>query len=202
MDYLAAEALAFIKANPTWAALVVGLAAFGESLVFLSLLFPGTAILIASGALISEGVLDPLSSVLAGIVGAVCGDAVSFWIGQKFGPLLPKLWPFKADPERLARGIQFFESYGASSIFIGRFFGPLRAVVPLVAGMMHMPPSRFYLANILSAVIWAPTLVYFGDLLTRSLGYEKLATKLLLIAAVAALAVLLIAWMRRQFLAR
>jgi membrane protein DedA with SNARE-associated domain len=202
MDYLATDALAFIKANPAWAALVIGLTAFGESFVFLSLLFPGTVILIASGALISDGVLDPISPVLAGIVGAVLGDAVSFWIGQKFGPFLPKVWPFKSDPERLTRGIRFFESYGAASIFVGRFFGPLRAVVPLVAGMMHMPPGRFYLANVLSAVIWAPALVYFGDLLTRSLGHENLATKLLFVTVIAALAVLLFAWMRRQFLAR
>jgi membrane protein DedA with SNARE-associated domain len=201
MDYLATEAIAFIKANPAWAALVIGLTAFGESFVFLSLLFPGTVILIACGALISEGVLDPVSPVLAGIVGAVLGDAVSFWIGQKFGPFL-QVWPFKSDPERLSRGIRFFESYGAASIFIGRFFGPLRAVVPLVAGMMHMPPIRFYVANVLSAVIWAPALVYFGDLLTRALGHENLATKLLFVAVIAALAVLLVAWMRRQFLVR
>ena len=79
------------------------------------------------------------------------GDTVSFWLGRKFGPILPKIW---------------------TSIFIGRFFGPLRAAVPLVAGMMHMSPWRFYLANVLSAVVWAPALVYFGDLLTRALGRE------------------------------
>jgi membrane protein DedA with SNARE-associated domain len=199
MDYLATEALAFIKANPDLAALVIGLTAFGESFVFLSLVFPGTVILIASGALVSEGVLDPISPILAGIIGAVLGDAVSFWIGQKFGPFLPRIWPFRNHPERLVRGIKFFESYGGSSVFIGRFFGPLRAVVPLAAGMMHMAPWRFYLANVLSAVIWAPVLVYSGDLLTRSLGHENLATKILSIAVVAGLAALLGAWMRGRF---
>src|SRR6476646_5490945 len=94
MDYLGTQILAFIEANPGWAMLVIGLTAFGESFVFLSLLFPGTTILIAAGALISAGILDPISSVIAGIVGAVLGDSVSFWFGQKFGPLLPKIWPF------------------------------------------------------------------------------------------------------------
>lgn len=199
MDYLATEALAFIEANPAWAALVIGLTAFGESFVFLGLLFPGTTILIASGALVSEGVLNPILPILAGIIGAVLGDAVSFWIGQKFGPFLPRIWPFRDHPERLMRGLKFFERYGGSSVFIGRFFGPLRAVVPLAAGMMHMAPWRFYLANVLSAVIWAPLLVYSGDLLTRSLGQENLATKLFFIAVVVALAALLAAWLRRQF---
>jgi membrane protein DedA with SNARE-associated domain len=140
MDYLGTQILAFIETNPGWAMFVIGLTAFGESFVFLSLLFPGTTILIAAGALISAGILDPISSVIAGIVGAVLGDSVSFWFGQKFGPLLPKIWPFRGHPERLTHGISFFKRYGGSSIFIGRFFGPLRAVVPLAAGMMNMPP--------------------------------------------------------------
>ena len=152
---------------------VIGLTAFGKSFVFLSLLFPGTTILIAAGALISAGILDPISSVIAGIVGAVLGDSVSFWCGQKFGPLLPKIWPFRGHPERLTSGISFFERYGGSSVFIGRFFGPLRAVVPLAAGMMNMPPSRFYTANVLSAVAWAPALVLSGDLLNSVAGPRK-----------------------------
>ena len=76
MDYLAAHVLAFIKAHAEWAAFVIGLVAFGESLVFLSLLFPGTTILVASGVLIDAGILDPVSTMLAGIAGAVLGDAI------------------------------------------------------------------------------------------------------------------------------
>lgn len=202
MDYLGTQILAFIKANPGWSMFVIGLTAFGESLVFLSLLFPGTAILIAAGALISAGILDPISPVIAGIVGAVLGDSVSFWLGQKFGPLLPKIWPFRGHPERLTRGISFFERYGGSSVFIGRFFGPLRAVVPLAAGMMHMPPSRFYTANILSAVVWAPALVLSGDLLTRWLGQENLATKIFSITLVAAALTALASWIWRLLVVR
>lgn len=39
--------------------------------------------------------------------------------------------------------------------FIGRFFGPLRAVIPLVAGICAMPKHYFQLANLLSAMVWA-----------------------------------------------
>jgi len=98
------------------------------------------------------------------------------------------------------RGISFFKRYGVHSVFIGRFLGPLRAVVPLVAGMMHMPPLRFNTANVLSAVVWAPALVLFGDLLTRSLGQEDLATKIFFITIIAAVVTALGVWIRRQFL--
>ena len=110
MDYLAAHVLAFIKAHAEWAAFVIGLVAFGESLVFLSLLFPGTTILVASGVLIDAGILYPVSTVLAGIAGAVLGDAISFWLGQKFGPLLSDIWPFRRHPERLESGITFLSA--------------------------------------------------------------------------------------------
>ena len=202
MDYLAAHVLAFIKAHAEWAAFVIGLVAFGESLVFLSLLFPGTTILVASGVLIDGGILDPVSTVLAGIAGGVLGDAISFWLGQKFGPLLADVWPFRHHSERLRSGIVFFERYGAASVFIGRFFGPLRAVIPLAAGMLHMPTRRFYIANVLSAIVWAPALVFSGDLLARSLGPQNFATKIAYLTAIAAAIALLAPWIRRLFTAK
>jgi membrane protein DedA with SNARE-associated domain len=199
MDYLATEVLAFIKGHPEWAAFAIGLVAFAESFVFLSLLFPGTTILIASGVLIDAGILDPVSVVVAGIAGAVLGDAISFWLGQKFGPLLSDVWPFRRHPQRLQSAIAFFERYGAASVFIGRFFGPLRAVIPLAAGMLHMPTRRFYIANVLSATIWAPALVFSGDLLAHALGPENMAVKLVYVAAIAAVIAVLAPWVRRLF---
>jgi membrane protein DedA with SNARE-associated domain len=69
-----------------------------------------------------------------------------------------------------------------------------------LAGMVHMPPLRFNTANVLSAVVWAPALVLFGDLLTRSLGQEDLATKIFFITIIAAVVTALGVWIRRQFL--
>ena len=44
-------------------------------------------------------------------------------------------------------------------MFIGRFFGPLRAAVPLVAGIFEMPYWRFQFANFTSAFVWAAMLL-------------------------------------------
>jgi membrane protein DedA with SNARE-associated domain len=48
-------------------------------------------------------------------------------------------------------------------VFIGRFFGPVRAVIPLAAGVMQMPRGRFWFANVTSALVWAPMLLFVGD---------------------------------------
>ena len=51
------------------------------------------------------------------------------------------------------------------AIFIGRFFGPLRASVPLVAGIFAMPYWRFQFANFTSAFVWAAVLLLLGDII-------------------------------------
>jgi membrane protein DedA with SNARE-associated domain len=63
----------------------------------------------------------------------------------------------------LPSGTRFFAKHGGKSVFIGRFFGPMRAVIPLAAGVMRMPRGRFWFANVTSAIVWAPMLLFVGD---------------------------------------
>ena len=164
MDDWAQPLLEVIKAHSDWAALVMFITAFGESFAFISLLFPGTTVLIAAGTLLSGGTL-PYGPILASaILGAVLGDSVSYWLGRSFGGGIARVWPFSRHPDLLPRGILFFERHGGKSVFIGRFFGPIRAVIPLAAGIMQMPRGRFWFANVTSALVWAPMLLFAGDL--------------------------------------
>ncbi len=163
MEHTVQPTLDFIAAHSSWATAVMFVTAFGESFAFLSLLFPGTSLLIAAGALMAAGSL-PYAPIVAGaVIGAVLGDTVSFWIGQRFGGGIARIWPFTRSPELLPSGIRFFARHGGKSVFIGRFFGPMRAVIPLAAGVMRMPRDRFWLANVASAVVWAPMLLFAGD---------------------------------------
>jgi membrane protein DedA with SNARE-associated domain len=163
MEYLAQPLLDFIRAHSDWAAVVMFITAFCESFAFVSLLFPGTTVLIAAGTLMSAGTL-PYGPVMVGaVIGAVLGDSVSYWIGRRFGGAIAGLWPFSRNPDLLPRGIRFFERHGGKSVFIGRFFGPIRAVIPLAAGIMRMPRGRFWVANMTSAIVWAPMLLLVGD---------------------------------------
>ena len=199
MEHLATELIAFIKANPGWSMSVIAITAFGESFAFLSLLFPGTAILIAAGGLAAVGAIPFFSSAVAGIAGGVLGDSISFWLGQKFGPLLPGMWPFRKNPAMLQRGMDFFRRYGGASVFIGRFFGPLRAVIPIAAGMMRMPTALFYVANIVSALVWAPALLLSGALIARSVvSSNHTDAALLAIAGAAMVVVAIVYWARRR----
>ena len=70
----------------------------------------------------------------------------------------------------VARARLFFYKYGMLSIFGGRFLGPLRAIIPTVAGVMKMRHWRFQVANILSAIVWVPVMLVPGYLTGRSIG--------------------------------
>jgi len=163
MEHLVQPTLDFIAAHSSWAVAVMFVTSFGESFAFVSLLFPGTSLLIAAGALMAAGSLPYMPIVLGAVTGAVLGDTVSYWIGRRFGGGIARVWPFTRNPELLPSGIWFFARHGGKSVFIGRFFGPMRAVIPLAAGVMRMPRDRFWFANVTSAIVWAPMLLFVGD---------------------------------------
>lgn len=162
MDQIIEDVLRFISANRLVAGPVIFGLAFAESMAFLSLLVPFTAMIVGAGALVGSGALDAWIVIPWGIAGAAFGDSVSYWIGLYFKERVPRMWPFRDRPEQLERGYEFFRRWGVLSVFIGRFFGPLRAVVPIVAGMMKMTQWKFQVTNVVSAVVWLPMLLVPG----------------------------------------
>lgn len=145
----------FIKTHQIWALPIIFLLSFGESLAIISLVIPATAVLLAAGALIGTDLLPFIPTMLAASFGAICGDWISYWLGKHYHQKVIQSWPLNKHPKLVYRAEQFFQRFGIMGVFIGRFFGPLRALVPLVAGAMHMPNIKFNLANITSAPIWA-----------------------------------------------
>ncbi len=167
MESLLETTETFIRTHQAWAGLIVGLIAFGESIVLLGLVIPATGLMLVVGGLIGGGLIDPVPVLAGAVVGAVLGDVVSYVIGQWLGPSVVHRWPLRHYRERVARVRLFFRKYGFMAVFFGRFFGPLRCTVPLVAGMMGMEQRRFQAANIASAVIWAPMMLAPGWITAR-----------------------------------
>ena len=157
----------FVRDHQFWAAPIVLVLAFGESLAFISLLVPAWGALVAIGALIDASGMSFWPLCFAGAIGAALGDWLSYWFGYKYKEHVAQMWPLSRYPEILPRGEAFVRRWGVPSIFIGRFFGPLRASVPLAAGIFEMPYWSFQIANFVSAFIWAAALLMFGDVIAR-----------------------------------
>ncbi len=161
----------FVRTNEGWAAPVVFALAFGESLAFISLLIPAWGALVAIGALIGPSGINFWPVWIAGSLGAAFGDWISYWIGLKLEYTVAKVWPLSRHPDLIPRGEIFMRKWGIPGIFIGRFFGPLRASVPLIAGIFEMPFWRFQIANFSSAFVWAAALLTIGDAISKAVKW-------------------------------
>jgi membrane protein DedA with SNARE-associated domain len=155
--------IAFVRDNAAWAPPIVFALAFGESLAFISLLIPAWGALVAIGALVGPSGINFYPVWIAGALGAAFGDWLSYWIGLKLEHSVANVWPLSRHPDLIPRGEAFMKRWGVLGIFIGRFFGPLRASVPLIAGIFEMPFWQFQIANFLSAFVWAAVLLTIGD---------------------------------------
>jgi len=173
MDFqaFAQQVVDFVRSNESWAMPVVFALAFGESLAFISLLIPAWGALVAIGALIGSSGISFWPIWIAAALGAAFGDWLSYWIGLKLEHSVAHIWPLSRHPELIPRGEAFMKKWGIPGIFIGRFFGPLRAVVPLIAGIFEMPFWRFQLANFSSAFVWAAVLLTLGDGISTVVKY-------------------------------
>jgi membrane protein DedA with SNARE-associated domain len=161
------HAAEFVRENAVWAGPIMFALAFAESLAFISLLVPAWSALVAIGALVGAGTLSVWPVWIGGAMGAACGDWLSYWIGLKLEYSVQHIWPLSRHPDLIPRGEAFVKKWGALAIVIGRFFGPLRAAVPLVAGIFEMPFWRFQIANFSSAFLWAGVLIALGSGVTK-----------------------------------
>jgi membrane protein DedA with SNARE-associated domain len=156
--------LEFVRDHREWAAPIVFALAFGESLAFVSLILPFWGILVFGiGPLL--GAADSLNFwtiVSAAAIGAALGDWFSYWLGFHYHAQIARMWPLNRYPNLIPQGHKFFTRWGPWAIVLGRFSGPFRASVPIVAGITQMPALRFQIANWSSAFLWAAVLLAPG----------------------------------------
>lgn len=170
MDGLLQEVLAWISQHPTLSGLLIFVIALLESLVVVGLLIPGAFLLFGVGALIATGSLQLYPTLAWTIAGAFAGDGISFLVGRHYHQRLRVVWPFNRYPALVNRGIDFFYRHGGKSVFMARFVGPVRPIVPAIAGMMDMPISRFLLVDGIASLLWAPAYILPGMVFGASLG--------------------------------
>ena len=147
-----------------WLHLAAGGLAFGETAIFLDLLVPGEVGMVVVGASAAAGDVALLPVIAVAALGATLGDSVSYTLGRVAGrPLLCRWEPVRRRMEpKIDRAQDQFAQRGGGVVFLGRFVGALRAVVPLVAGIERMPFRRFLAWNIAASIVWASITVSLG----------------------------------------
>jgi undecaprenyl-diphosphatase len=145
----------WLAVNPSWLSGAIFLISFIECLAIAGIIVPGTVVLFAVAALAGSGIL-PLSEVLLlGFLGGILGDVVSYFIGRRFHQNIRRLPGLRNHPEWIGGAETYFQRYGIASLLVGRFIGPLRPMLPMVAGMFDMPFPRFAAVSVLAAAGWS-----------------------------------------------
>ncbi|MCP4128863.1 MAG: phosphatase PAP2 family protein [Gammaproteobacteria bacterium] len=192
------QLLHWVQIHPLWSGIIIFLVAMTESLAIVGLIVPGVAIMFGIGALISAGAIEFWPAFAWAVAGAVAGDVSSFWLGFHFQDRISNMWPFTRYRESLEQGQAFFAKYGGKSVAFGRFFGPVRAVVPLIAGTVGMQPWRFAIASILSSLVWAPAYLAPGMVFGASLELaSQVAFRLVTLIVLLAILIWLMIWLVR-----
>lgn len=192
----------WIAQHPHLAGFAVFLTALAESLAVVGLLVPGVAMMFAAGAMVGAGALAFWPVCAYAVAGAIAGDGLSFWLGWHFRDRLAAVWPFSRYPAMIERGVAFFQRYGGRGVLFGRFVGPVRAVIPLAAGMLEMPVARFLAVNIVSALLWAPAYLLPGMAFGASMDLAaRIAERLAALAIVFLAALWFTAWLAKRLYA-
>jgi len=184
----------FVGAHPQLSLLVVFLLALSEAVPVIGTVVPGSTLILAISALATTAGITPWMLLVAAVAGAIVGDGFSFWLGHRYHRQILRGWPLNRFPWLIQRSARLIRKYGIASVFLARFTAVVRAFVPLVAGILRMSSRHFYVANILSALVWAPMHVFPGVLVGLAIAFGGAHAPELSLAAVSVLILAWIAW--------
>src|SRR5437588_12587935 len=184
----------FVGAHPQVSFLAVFLLALSEAVPVIGTVVPGSSLIIAISALATAANITPWGLLIAAVAGAIAGDGFSFWLGHRYRRQILRGWPLNRFPGVIGRSAQLIRKYGIASVFLARFTAVVRAFVPLLAGILRMSSRHFYLANILSALVWAPIHVFPGVLAGMAINLAGPHTAKVILFILGALILGSIAW--------
>ncbi|MCK9578152.1 VTT domain-containing protein [bacterium] len=146
------------------------LAVFSETGILLGFFLPGDSLLFTAGFLASTGFLDLKTTIIVSLIAAVLGDALGYYLGNKYGPkIFIKTDSFFLDKKHIERTEKYFKRYGGETIILARFLPIIRTITPVMAGVGKIGYRKFFVYNILGGVIWTILLpvsgYYFGQII-------------------------------------
>jgi undecaprenyl-diphosphatase len=180
---------------------IVFVVAFFEALVGVGLIMPGSVLTVCSGWLAFQGKAPIVGVMAAAGCGALLGDLLSYWLGARCGERLWNWQLLSRRRELLRLSELFFLEHGGKGVFFGRFLGPIRGLVPFVAGAAAMRPLAFFAYAAISGILWGisyPGLGYLGG--SSWQRAETLAGRLGLLISLALAVTVAVSLLRRSFM--
>jgi membrane protein DedA with SNARE-associated domain len=168
-------------------------------LMFLENLFPpipSELIMPLAGFTISQGKMEFVPAIAAGVIGTVLGAFPWYYVGKLIGEenikrLANKYGKWIAvSGQDIDRAHNWFTKHGEQAVFFGRLVPGVRTLISLPAGIEEMPLLPFLLYSTLGTTLWVSLLTVVGyklgthyDLVEEYLGpVSKIVFVLLIVA--------------------
>jgi len=145
-----------------WTYVILFLIIFAETGLVIAPFLPGDSLLFTVGALSALGSLNIFLTWIIFVFAAILGDTVNYWIGHFIGPKAFEINHKLFSKKHLERTHAFYEKHGAKVIILARFIPIIRTFAPFVAGVGKMEYSKFFLYNVVGALLWTSLFTFAG----------------------------------------
>ena len=125
-----------------------------------------------SGYLVSTGRFTLWGATLCGVAGNLLGSILIYALVMRRGRLFVERYGkyVLISPHHMETADRFFDKYGKSSVFFGRFLPVVRTFISLPAGIMGVPFGSFCALTFLGSLPWCYALTYFGMVMGNNWG--------------------------------
>ncbi|AZP36246.1 Inner membrane protein YabI [Candidatus Annandia adelgestsuga] len=162
INYLELKSIYFIL-------IAIFIVSFFESLALTGLFLPGTILMIGLGTFIGNHKVSLYDAWFVGIIGCLLGDWISYFIGLKLKKKYIKKINFLNITSIIDKIEYTLNHYSVITIFIGKFIGPIRPLIPILSGILKVPLKKFFYPNLFGCVLW-PLLYFIPGILAKSVS--------------------------------
>ena len=165
----------YIEHGGLWLILFV---VFAETGLFAGFFLPGDSLLFVAGIystnLANEvfptgnEMIDLVVLLILISTAGILGNSLGYWFGNKVGPAMYH-WKENLLFKRhyLEQAHDFYEKHGGGAIIAARFIPIVRTFAPIVAGIVKMNKSRFFVYNVIGSVAWVFSMLVGGHYLQK-----------------------------------
>ena len=151
---------------------LVCLIIFVETGFFVGFFLPGDSLLVTAGVFAAAGVIPLHWILLPGILCAIAGDQVGYWIGRAAGSTLyTRRDSFLFRRSHLQRAHAFYEKHGGKTVILARFVPIIRTFCPPVTGAATMPYGTFLAYDVFGGFLWVWGMILTGYFLGRAVPH-------------------------------
>lgn len=165
----------YIEHGGLWLILFV---IFAETGLFAGFFLPGDSLLFVAGIYSSNlanevffsgnEMIDLLVLLVLISTAGILGNSLGYWFGNKVGPAMYS-WKENILFKRhyLEQAHDFYEKHGGGAIIAARFIPIVRTFAPIVAGIVQMNRSRFFMFNVIGSIAWVFSMLVGGHYLQK-----------------------------------